>query len=330
MNDKSFDKYYGSTGEISGTGERVSHLYPNDVYYAHLSIYLFALQFCHGKTVLDAGSGAGYGSAYLVENGAHSVDAFDIEEKAVSFSRHHFSRSNLTYHVMSIEKITGFPKQHFDVVFSSNALEHVPNVLPFFRSSWELLKPDGTLIIAVPPIVNDLLRQSNLDNPYHLNIWSPHQWFHVLNLFFSEIQPYLHRLGKSGLELNFANTPEQTHINETDFIFEPISVDDFYRHNTLTAIFIAQKPRTESELPPPDSILSFIDDSFTRSPADIPQNLTTGEQSSSPYSAHLVRLIKRAKKILRQDGLIALMQQTIFYLIASFQKIRFRSKSFRK
>jgi hypothetical protein len=48
--------------EIMNKGERVTHLYPNDCYYGHLSIYYFALQFCQGGTVLDAGSGAGYGS----------------------------------------------------------------------------------------------------------------------------------------------------------------------------------------------------------------------------------------------------------------------------
>lgn len=131
-----------SIDEISFGGERVTHLVPNDVYFAHLSIYHFALQFCRGKTILDAGSGAGYG--------------------AVKFSCYHFPRPNLTYKTMSIEQISGFPRHSFDVIFTSNALEHVPNVYSFFRSSWELLKPDGKLIIAVPPVVDDASRKSNL------------------------------------------------------------------------------------------------------------------------------------------------------------------------
>ena len=40
---------------ISDGGERVLHLYPNDCYFAHLSIYRFALDLCRGRTVLDAG-----------------------------------------------------------------------------------------------------------------------------------------------------------------------------------------------------------------------------------------------------------------------------------
>ena len=151
-----------SIDEISFGGERVTHLVPNDVYFAHLSIYHFALQFCRDKTILDAGSGAGYGSAFLADNGAEEVVAFDIEENAVKFSRYHFPRPNLTYQTMSIEQISGFSPHSFDVIFTSNALEHVPNVYSFFRSSWELLKPDGKLIIAVPPVVDDASRKSNL------------------------------------------------------------------------------------------------------------------------------------------------------------------------
>ena len=45
--------------EIAFGGERVTHLYPNDLYYAHLSIYWFASKFVKDKIVLDAGCGDG-------------------------------------------------------------------------------------------------------------------------------------------------------------------------------------------------------------------------------------------------------------------------------
>ena len=43
-----------SLAEISDGGERMTHLYPNDCYFAHLSIYDFALPWTTGKVVLDA------------------------------------------------------------------------------------------------------------------------------------------------------------------------------------------------------------------------------------------------------------------------------------
>jgi 2-polyprenyl-3-methyl-5-hydroxy-6-metoxy-1,4-benzoquinol methylase/uncharacterized protein YbaR (Trm112 family) len=301
-----------TVAEIAFGGERVTHLYPNDVYYAHLSIYHFALQFCHNKIVLDAGSGSGYGSAYLAKHGARKVTALDIEEQAVKFSQYYFPEPNLTYQVMGIEQIKGFPSNYFDVILTSNALEHVPNVYPFFRSAWELLRADGQLIIAVPPVVDALSRQSNLDNPYHLNIWTPRQWFYILSLFFSEVQPYRHGFNKQGIELDFANTPEQTHVNESDFLFKPVQLDDFYRLHTLTVIFVAQKPKPEYDLPNPGSSLKFVDDSFTRPIQTDPSPTLLKPQSR----------VARALEIAQKQDLKVLTQKTIDHLVTKIQRKR--------
>lgn len=245
-------------------GERVSHLYPNDCYYAHLSIYNFALDLIKNKVVLDAGSGGGYGSVYLADNGASSVLGIDISDDAIEYSQEYFKRSNLNYHKMDLQKIAGLKPRSFDLIFSSNALEHVPDVTAFFRSAWELLKEDGTLVVAVPPVTNKESRQGNLINPYHLNIWSPRQWYYVLNQYFEDIQCYRHSFDKPNIKLNFANTPEQTIVTEKDFLFEQIQIDQFFNMHTLTVIFVVKKPRPISELPDIKEQLKFVDDSFTR------------------------------------------------------------------
>lgn len=54
---------------VSDGGERVTPEHPNDCYLAHLSIYDFAAGFTRGKTILDAGCGAAYGTNYLLEKG---------------------------------------------------------------------------------------------------------------------------------------------------------------------------------------------------------------------------------------------------------------------
>jgi 2-polyprenyl-3-methyl-5-hydroxy-6-metoxy-1,4-benzoquinol methylase len=158
---------------ITDDCERVSHLQQDDLYFAHLSIYWFALQFCTGKTVLDAGSGTGYGSAYLAENGAHEVHAIDVSDKAVEYSKVTFRRPNLGYQTMDLQEITGFPNHHFDVIFSSNVFEHIPDVSVLMRRAWELLRSDGVMIVAVPPITNRASRRDNVMNPYHLKHMVP-------------------------------------------------------------------------------------------------------------------------------------------------------------
>lgn len=236
--------------EVTNNGERVSHLYPNDCYFAHLSIYYFASQFCQNSMVLDAGSGAGYGSAYLAEHGAAHIWGVDVGEKAVEFSKKQFPKANLHYQAMDLQHLTGFRPRQFDLIFTSNTLEHVPDVTTFIRTAWQLLKEDGTMVVAVPPIMRKIDWTENENNIYHLNIWTPRQWFNVLSLFFSEIRPYLHGFNKHGIGLDFNNTPEKTLINEQDFEFTSVLIDDFYNYPTLTAIFTIQKPRPIEELPP--------------------------------------------------------------------------------
>jgi 2-polyprenyl-3-methyl-5-hydroxy-6-metoxy-1,4-benzoquinol methylase len=249
--------------KITSYGERVVHLRPNVDYFGHLSIYHFALQFCHGAMVLDAGSGTGYGSAFLADNGAKRVCGIDVSRQGVDFSKAHFPRENLTFQIMDLQRITGFPAHCFDVLFSSNVLEHIPNVPQFLRGSWRFLKPDAVAVIAVPPIVNEQCRAVDLQNPYHLNSWSPRQWNHVLLQYFQEIQPY--RMGTP--ELFETGKLARPITAPTDYVFEPIAVEQFPKIHTITALFVARRPRAEKDLPDPRKPLTFVDNSFSRRPS---------------------------------------------------------------
>jgi SAM-dependent methyltransferase len=287
--------------EIAFGGERVTHLVPNDCYYAHLSIYYFALNYIQGKDVLDAGSGSGYGSHYLATNGAKSVEAIDISEVAVQFSKKYFSVPNLHYQAIDLENIEGFSPGQFDIVFSSNVLEHVPNVEKFFLSVNKLIKPDGTLILAVPPVADDISRKNNLENVYHLNIWTPRQWFMVLSRFFENISPYYHTFDNPSLSLDFLNTPEQTRVNEKDFTFRPIELDDFYQKVPLTVMFIAKNPKVQAEINP----YIFIEDSITR-PLQIQESVNgnLGADSNAYFGksqrVRIKDLYKKIKHFLRR------------------------------
>ncbi len=265
--------------DIFDNGERVSHLCQDGTFYGHLAIYDFATQFCQGADVLDVGSGAGYGSAYLAEHGARSVHGVEISPKAVQFSRENFKNPNLNYSQMPAEEITGFQPQSFDVIYTSNVLEHVEGVDAFMRTAWTLLKPTGLMILAVPPITDERLEYLNIINPYHVNIWSPKQWHHAINRYFAEITPYLHGVEKIGCDF----TPEHyagKAITEKSFVFEPATVDDMYKMFTLTAIFLVKKPRAAAEIPAEGTPVPFIDDSYTRGPGIIPSPV---RQRLDPY-----------------------------------------------
>ncbi len=245
--------------------ERVSHLQRDHLYFAHLSIYWFALRFCTGKTVLDAGSGTGYGSAYLADNGAREVHGIDISEKAIDYSKVTFRLPNLSYQTMDLEQISGFPNHHFDVIFSSNVFEHIPDISLLMRRAWELLKSDGVMIVAVPPITNRASRQDNVTNPYHLNIWSPRQWFSVLGSYFGSVECFGHYFEQPGVALDFTGASKHP-VAETDFTFRQISIDLMSQESGLTAVFVARAPLAEERIPAIGTGVKFVDESYTRPP----------------------------------------------------------------
>src|SRR3977135_1391273 len=79
------------------TGER---LIPGevdiDLLNEHMARYNFAARLTRGKRVLDAGCGAGYGSAELAQM-AERVIGIDIAPEAVEFARSHYQAPNLSF-----------------------------------------------------------------------------------------------------------------------------------------------------------------------------------------------------------------------------------------
>lgn len=252
--------------DVTDGGERVTHLTPNTSYYAHLSIYQFALPYCQDGLVLDAGSGAGYGAAYVAAHGARQVEGIDASVKAVEFSQKHFQRDNLRYQMMGLESITGFPAHSFDLIFTSNTLEHVADVLAFLHSAWSLVKPQGVVVVAVPPVYHAESKAANVANPYHLNIWSPRQWHATIGQYFAAVECVRHHFEKPGYVLDFADTPQSCHLREDDFLFLPSSVDELCRIGAITAMFVASQPRAANEVPALGRPVEFVDDSFSRAP----------------------------------------------------------------
>src|SRR6266508_4844366 len=92
---------------IRNQGERVTHLYPNDNYYSHLSIYDFAIQYTRGCNVLDVGSGSGYGCAYLATHGAKKIVGVEQDRNAVRFFIKNFREHlNLQFKQMDAGKLS--------------------------------------------------------------------------------------------------------------------------------------------------------------------------------------------------------------------------------
>ncbi len=95
------------------------------------------------KTILlEIGAGTGWQAKKLAEYG-YTVEAIDIEDGVHSDNR-----------IWPITNYNGihipFADNYFDIVFSSNVLEHIPNLVEFQGEMQRVLKSDGIAIHVVP------------------------------------------------------------------------------------------------------------------------------------------------------------------------------------
>jgi len=98
-----------------------------------------------GCRVLEIGGGAGWQAKQLAEAG-FQVSSIDLQESL--YNKHQ------VWKVQSYDgKIIPFDDDSFDVIFSSNVLEHIPEVETFQTEISRVLKKDGKAIHILPTSV---------------------------------------------------------------------------------------------------------------------------------------------------------------------------------
>ena len=95
-----------------------------------------------GMRVLDIGGGSGYQASLMASTGAY-VESIDVAEPMQGVE---------TYFPVRIYegKSLPFPDDHFDIVFSSNVLEHIPDLMTTFSEVQRVMKSDGRAIHILP------------------------------------------------------------------------------------------------------------------------------------------------------------------------------------
>lgn len=95
-----------------------------------------------GATVLDIGSGIGYGSAILADSGAYHVIAFERSKESIEYGKQHYYRDNVDFFEFDLDNKT-FPLTPFidncrnQMIWSAvcfELIEHLSNPKPMLQS----------------------------------------------------------------------------------------------------------------------------------------------------------------------------------------------------
>ena len=166
---------------ILQTAERSSHLDPSEnvIYQRHLIAYKEAAKLISG-TVLEVGSGEGYGIMELAPKSGHyiAVDKYNTE-----ISDELRIENNITFIQSEVPPLKGIDDNSVDFVVAFQVIEHIKNDEIFLQEIYRVLKPGGKVILTTPNIMMSLTR-----NPWHTREYTPEQMGEVLKSSFDNYE----------------------------------------------------------------------------------------------------------------------------------------------
>lgn len=148
----------------------------------HEKRYVFALPFCAGKEVLDAGCGVGYGSAILSGAASHVVGV-DKSEEAISYANSRYARPNVEFVVDDLLTLDQ-PDAAFDVVCAFETIEHLKTPDAHLEHVVRVLRPEGVYIVSTPRV------EGATKSPFHAFEFSRADLERLLLRFFEEVELY--------------------------------------------------------------------------------------------------------------------------------------------
>lgn len=173
------------------TGERVIPGQVDvDLLNEHMARYTFAARLARGKRVLDAGCGAGYGSAELARAGERVV-GIDRAPEAIEFARAHYAAGNLSFEEASCEALP-HADGSFELVVAFEVIEHLENWRGFLQEARRVLAPNGQLVVSTPnKLYYTESRGADGANPFHVHEFDFEEFRAELKAIFPHVSLFL-------------------------------------------------------------------------------------------------------------------------------------------
>jgi ubiquinone/menaquinone biosynthesis C-methylase UbiE len=113
-----------------------------------LSRLNFVRSHFEGKTVLDAGCGAGLGTVFMAESGAHWVLGVDISAETILHAAQQ-KRDNMAFEVTDCTHLA-LRDESFDMVCSLELIEHLAQTEQYLSEVCRVLGPEGYYFMSTP------------------------------------------------------------------------------------------------------------------------------------------------------------------------------------
>ncbi len=166
---------------ILQTAERSSHLDPSEnvIYQRHVIAYKEAAKIISG-TVLEVGSGEGFGITELASRAEHYIA---VDKYETFISKELQANNKITFIQTEVPPLKEIEDNSVDFVVSFQVIEHIKDDERFLQEIHRVLKPGGKAIITTPNIMMSITR-----SPWHTREYTPEQMGEILESSFDNYE----------------------------------------------------------------------------------------------------------------------------------------------
>mgnify|MGYP000954079121 FL=1 len=166
-----YDRYFNYAEKVKTEKNPLKYLAFSE------SMYYPVYRYLKGKKnlrILEVGCGNGYLS-YSMNKLGHNVTGIDLSANAIANAKKNYGNYFVN---SSVEDFSKNNNEKYDLIVSTEVIEHVKNPVLFFKELYHLLNKNGTLILTTPDMgftKNDSIWFTDLP-PVHL-FWFSYQSF---------------------------------------------------------------------------------------------------------------------------------------------------------